>query len=127
MNPPAIVLRWYRQSTGGATTSSEEYTASEVQDLLRPDSDVEPERAEAVRATASQPMRWLDHLSKEERREIGELANRLPMLVFHHAVGRSTSELLARFGGWSTWRYDRALEVACGCIASHLNQSDLAV
>jgi hypothetical protein len=44
------------------------------------------------------------------------------MLVFNHAVGRSTDELVQRYGGWSTWRYDRALEVACGCIASHLNQ-----
>src|SRR5438093_1042494 len=80
----------------------------------RPGTDGEPDRAEAVRATASQPVRWLDHLSKKERRELGELAERLPMLVFHHAVGRSTDELVQRFGGWSSWRYDRALEVACG-------------
>src|SRR6185369_2333114 len=93
MNPSTIVLRWYRQSTGGATTLREEYTASEVQDLLRPGTDDEPERVEAVRATASQPVRWLDHLSKRERSELGELAERLPMLVFHHAVGRSTNEL----------------------------------
>jgi hypothetical protein len=116
------MLRWYRQSTGGAATLDQEYTASEVLDLLRPDLHDESDRANAVRSTASQPVIWLDHLTKQERRELGDLADRLPMLVFHHAVGRSADELLQRFGGWSTWRYDRALEVACGCIASHLNQ-----
>jgi hypothetical protein len=127
MNPSTFVLRWYRQSTGSATELGEAYTASEVQDLLCPSADDESDRAEAVRSIASQPVCWLDHLGKRERIELGELADRLPMLVFHHAVGRSTDELLARFGGWSTWRYERALEVACGCIASHLNRSQVAV
>ena len=29
--------------------------------------------------------------------------------------------IVRRFGGWSTWRYDRALEAAGACIAGHLN------
>jgi hypothetical protein len=98
------------------------YTAGEVLTLLRPDPPGEPDRVEAARAAASQPMIWLDHLAERERSEIGELADRLPTLVFHHAAGRSTDELVQRYGGWSTWRYDRALEVAGGCIASQLNQ-----
>src|SRR6266536_2000732 len=114
INPSSIMLRWYRQSTGGAASLDQEYTTSEVLDLLRPDPDDASDRVAAVRSTASQPVVWLDHLTKRERRELGELADRLPMLVFHHAVGRSTDELVQRYGGWSTWRYDRALEVACG-------------
>lgn len=122
LNPSALVQRWYKLSTGATSSPDQEYTAGEVLDLLRSDPNDDPIRSEAVRSTASRPVIWLDRLTKQERRELGELADRLPMLVFHHAVGRSTNELVQRYGGWSTWRYDRALEVACGCIASHLNQ-----
>jgi hypothetical protein len=123
MNPTATLLRWYRQSTSGATTLEGGYTADEVHDLLRPDFEGAPDRAEAVRAVASQPGCWLDRVTSRHRREIGDLADRLPALVFHHALGRSAEELRSRFGGWSTWRYDRALDVACACIAGRLNQS----
>lgn len=123
MNPTATLLRWYRQSTSNETPLRGTYTAEEVRELLRPDSDGPSDRVEAVRAAASQPGTWLDRLSKQQRREIGDLADRLPSLVFHHTLGRSVDELLDRFGGWSTWRYDRALDVACACIASRLNQS----
>jgi hypothetical protein len=78
-------------------------------------------RSEAVRQVAARPAAWLGELTKQQRQEIGALADRLPSLVFHHAVGGQTEELVRRFGGWSTWRYERALEVAGGCIASHLN------
>jgi hypothetical protein len=123
MNPTTTLLRWYRQSTSGATTLDGSYTADEVHNLLRPDSAGPPDRAEAVRTVASQPGCWLDRLADRDRREIGDLADRLPALVFHHTLGRPADELLSRFGGWSTWRYERALDVACACIAGVLNQS----
>jgi len=127
MNPSSIVLRWYRQTTGGARSPGEEYTADEVYDLLRGEAGGDPNRAEAVRVVSAQPGGWLERLTKQHRREIGALADRLPSLVFHHAIGGSTDEMVDRFGGWSTWRYDRALEIACACIASQLNQVRLAV
>lgn len=144
MNPTATVLRWYRQSTGRAAPQ-QPYTAQEVLQLLRPDrahdartvagtdlladSDLmdgpdhdRAARTEAVRQAAAQPSAWLGNLTHQHRREIGQLADRLPTLLFHHARGGDTDDLLRRFGGWSTWRYDRALEVTGGCIATHLNR-----
>jgi len=135
MNPTSIMLRWYRQSTGTAH-SQQQFTAEEVLQLLRPDdsSSVERDtqregeqaiRSEAVRQVAAQPRTWLGELTKQHRQEIGQLADRLPSLVFHHAIGGDTGDLVRRFGGWSTWRYERALEVAGSCIASHLNGTQL--
>ena len=138
MNPTATMLRWYRQSTGRAAPQ-QQYTAQEVLQLLRPDHtydvctigvpglrdqprDDRAARTEAVRRAAAQPSIWLGNLTRHQRREIGQLADRLPSLLFHHASGGSTDDLLHRFGGWSTWRYDRALEAAGSCIASHLNR-----
>jgi hypothetical protein len=74
-----------------------------------------------VRQAAARPTTWLGRLTKQQRGEIGDLADRLPSLLFHHANGGDTGELVRRFGGWSTWRYDRALEAAGSCIASYLN------
>ena len=137
MNPTATMLRWYRQSTGRAPFE-QQYTAQEVLQLLRPDrpheshpvatldlgnrpGDHQAVRTEAVRQAAARPSAWLGNLTKPQRRELGQLADRLPSLLFHHADGADTGDLLRRFGGWSTWRYERALEVAGSCIASHLN------
>src|SRR4051794_34218676 len=122
MNPTSVVLRWYRQSKGTAHPQNQ-YTAREVLQLLRPTDSVTiptpPQadhqtsaRGEAVRQAAARPGIWLGELTKQHRQEIGQLADRLPSLVFHHALGRDTGELVQRFGGWSTWRYERALEVA---------------
>ena len=138
MNPTATMLRWYRQSTGRADPR-QQYTAQEVLQLLRPDRPHEScapaaldlgdrpgghqaTRTEAVRQAAARPSTWLGHLTKPQRRELGQLADRLPSLLFHHAGGADTGDLVRRFGGWSTWRYERALEVAGSCIASHLNR-----
>jgi hypothetical protein len=123
MNPTATMLRWYRQSTGRAAPS-QPYTAQEVLRLLRPrrPHDDQAARTDAVRQAAARPSAWLGNLTQQQRREIGQLADRLPSLLFHHAAGGNPDELLRRFGGWSTWRYDRALEVAGTCIASHLNR-----
>jgi hypothetical protein len=136
MNPTSIVLRWYRQSTGAAHPR-QQYTAQEVLQLLRPndvsnadlDARQTPDwevRGAAVRQVAAQPGSWLGELSKRHRQEIGPLADRLPSLVFHHAIGGDAGEMVRRFGGWSTWRYERALEVAGGCIARHLNGIQMA-
>jgi hypothetical protein len=123
LNPTATLLRWYRQTTSDQTSEDGTYTADEVLDLLHPDSHGDPDRVEAVRGVASQPGAWQHHLTKQQRADIGDLADRLPSLVFHHTLGRSLAELVIRYGGWSTHRYDRALEVACTCIANQLNQS----
>src|SRR5690242_20441169 len=131
MNPTTMVLRWYRQSTGQASTQ-QPYTAQEVLQLLRPTDDAtlrsgenpddtRPARGAAVRQVAARPAAWLGAITQRQRQEIGALADRLPSLVFHHATGGDPSDLLQRFGGWSTWRYERALEVAGDCIASRLN------
>ena len=137
MNPTSTVLRWYRQSTSRAV-SQQPYTAEEVLQLLRPNrshdvstivvSDLRDRsddgrgvRTEAIRQAAARPGVWLDKLTRQQRWELGPLADRLPSLVFHHASGGDTVELVQRFGGWSTWRYERALEMAGTCIASHLN------
>jgi hypothetical protein len=141
MNPTTIVLRWYRQSTG-QTQPQQPYTAEEVLQLLRPtDSPDHPKsnpaetslpersdgaRVDAVREVAARPSAWLGEVTRQQRQEIGALADRLPSLVFHHTVGGEAGELVQRFGGWSAWRYERALEVAGSCIASHLNATRAA-
>jgi hypothetical protein len=135
MNPTTMVLRWYRQSTGQALTHKP-YTAQEVLQLLRSTTDAAtytdeypddgtPARSAAVRQVAAQPAAWLGAITMRQRQEIGALADRLPSLVFHHAAGGEPADLLRRFGGWSTWRYEQALEVAGLCIASCLNASTL--
>jgi hypothetical protein len=122
MNPTATMLRWYRQSTGRATPP-QQYTSQEVLQLLRPDhpQDDHCARSEAVRQAAARSSTWLSNLTKQQRWEIGQLADRLPTLLFHYTSGGDIDDLVRRFGGWSTWRYDRALEVAGACIADHLN------
>jgi hypothetical protein len=133
MNPTSMVLRWYRQSISQAH-SQPQYTPEEVLQLLRPTDALDDERAEqtynnriarseAVRQVAARPATWLGKLTKQQRQEIGGLADRLPSLIFHHAIGANTAELVRRFGGWSTWRYDHALKIAGTCIASHLNST----
>lgn len=101
--------------------------ADRVETGAAPASDAAPRavpvaRAEAVRDTAALPSVWLGRLGKRQREELGELAERLPAIVFHHAIGGDPAELVRRFGGWGTWRYERALEIAGACIASHLNE-----
>jgi hypothetical protein len=135
MNPGTIVLRWYRQSTGRAQPQ-QPYTTEEVLQLLRPldapdNGQTSPthslasSRVDAVRDVAARPSAWLGELTQPQRQEIGALADRLPSLVFHHAIGGEAGELVRRFGGWSSWRYERALEVAGSCIASHLNTTQI--
>ena len=126
MNPTTTVLRWYRQSTSGAAPQ-QQFTTEEVLQLLRPDAmaPAESARSMAVRQAAAQPSTWIGSITNEHRMQIGGLADRLPTLLFHHSSGGHPSELLRRFGGWSTWRYERALELAASCIAGSLNQARL--
>ena len=144
MNPTATMLRWYRQSTSGRA-SQQQFTTEEVLQLLRPDSEprrsdgdrwctaserqsaesARLERSQAVRQLAAQPGVWLHRVTRQHRMEIGGLADRLPSLLFHHSSGGQPGELVRRFGGWSSWRYERALEVAASCIAGTLNQRRL--
>jgi hypothetical protein len=133
INPTTLVLRWYRQSIGQPRTR-QPYTSEEVLHLLHPTdndpsgADTHPDatltaRSAAVRQVASRPAAWLGEITKQQRQEIGALADRLPSLVFHHTTGADPVELVRRYGGWSSWRYERALEVAGTCIASHLNHA----
>lgn len=134
MNPTETVVRWYRQSANSVGPAYR-YTSEEVLQLLRPrdaadgdaptslSHDARTARSEEVRQAAARPMSWADMLAPRERLQIGELADRLPTVVFHYASGGTSHQLLERHGGWSTWRYDRALELAGQCIARHLNSS----
>lgn len=131
MNPTATMLRWYRQSTSGPHAPSQQFTTEEVLQLLRPTGDQQPTehatlaRSQAVRQIAAQPGAWLHRVTGQHRMQIGGLADRLPTLLVHHSAGGQPSELVRRFGGWSSWRYERALEVAASCIARSLNQTQL--
>src|SRR6187402_640119 len=95
MNPTATVLRWYRESTSRAAPQ-QQFTPEEVLQLLRPDAQqpAEPARSMAVRQVAAQPSAWIGRLTKQNRMEIGGLADRLPTLLFHHSSGGQPGELL---------------------------------
>ena len=99
LNPTATMLRWYRQSTG-RVTPQQQYTAQEVLQLLRPHTppDDQVARTEAVRQVAARPSTWLGNLTKQQRSEIGQLADRLPSLLFHHTIGGDLDDLVRRFG-----------------------------
>jgi hypothetical protein len=100
---------------------SARYTGSDVRALLDPDAAESDERRRAVLAAAAVPSAWLDHLDDSEARELGRLAQRLPTIIFLHATGASSEEILRRVGGWGTWGVERALDAAAGCIAARLN------
>ncbi len=97
------------------------YTASEVRLLLRPSASGSAERRRAVLATAAVPGVWLSYLSQRAALETGRLAERLPTVVFLYVSGRSFEEMLHHVGGWSTVGVERALDIACACIARCLN------
>src|SRR4051812_8022197 len=117
MNPTSMVLRWYRQSTGQAQhPQHESYTPEEVLQLLRPTDALDDDsaqtittddqtRGEAVRDIAARPAVWLGELTKQQRQEIGALADRLPSLVFHHTIGGGTPPLREGYGGGGGWRH----------------------
>ena len=100
---------------------SARYTGSDVRALLDPDAAEPDERRRAVLAAAAVPSAWLDELGEREVRELGHLAERLPTIVFLHASGASSEEILRRVGGWGTWGVERALDTAARCIAARLN------
>ena len=100
---------------------SARYTGSDVRALLGPDAAGPDERRRVVLAAAAVPSAWLGYLGEREVRALGRLAGRLPTIVFLHASGASSEEILRRVGGWGTWGVERALDTAARCIAARLN------
>jgi len=76
-------------------------SAQEVLQLLRPHRphDDRVARTDAVRQAAARPSTWLANFTKLQHRELRQLAERLPSLLFHHTAGGVVDDLLRRFGG----------------------------
>ena len=127
MNPALSIARWYRRAAGDAPSRGDRYTVEEVRDLLTTSDSDQPHRAREVREAAAVTGDWLAYLNHGERRLLGELADRLPALVYLHGIGTTPEELRARFGGLTAWRYERALDIAYACIAARLNGRRTAV
>ena len=121
MNPAISIARWYRRAAGDAPSRGDRYTVEEVRDLLTTSDFEQSQRAREAREAAAVTGDWLAYLDKGERRLLGELADRLPALVYLHGIGTTPEQLRARFGGLTAWRYERALDVAYACIAARLN------
>ena len=103
------------------------YTAPDVRTLLDAavpvDASTEEsaERRDAVMAVAARPSAWTGRLGRQRVWELGRLADRLPTIVGLYARGTPLEELARREGCLSTSTVERALDVACTCIAEHLN------
>lgn len=126
MIPTVSIAQLFRRVAGDTPFRSERYTAEEVRDLLTADVPESPSRAREARDVAAIPTDWLGSLEGQQRRQIGALADRLPLLVYLHGNGASVDDLRARFGGLTSWRYEVALDTAYACIARCLNRRDKA-
>jgi hypothetical protein len=123
MRDATAVARWYRRIDPRCfTTRSPSYTGEEVRHLMDPSNDDRTERGTAVLTAATTPNDWLPFVGDRRRRALGSIADRLPTLVALYRAGTSLEEMCNRFGGWSTWRYERALEIAFDGIAARLNR-----
>jgi hypothetical protein len=126
MKDATAVARWYRRIDPRCfTTRSPSYTGDEVRRLMDPSNDGQTERGTTVLTAAAAPNDWLPFVRDRQRRALGAIADRLPTLVALYRAGTSLDEMRSRFGGWSTWRYERALAVACEGIARRLNRGQL--
>jgi hypothetical protein len=126
MKDATAVARWYRRIDPRCfTTRSPAYTGDEVRRLMEPSNDDRTERGTAVLSVATAPNDWLPFVRDRRRRALGAIADRLPTLVALYRAGTSLDEMRSRFGGWSTWRYERALEIAFDGIAERLNRRPL--
>jgi hypothetical protein len=120
------IARWYRRIDPGCLTAqSPSYTGEEVRRLIDPSNDDPTDRATTVLTAATVPDDWLPLVDDRRRRTLGSIADRLPTLVALYRAGASLDEMRDRFGGWSTWRYERALEIAFDGIAERLNRRPL--
>ena len=123
------VARWYRRIDSHCFTARPpSYTGEEVRRLIAagddtPASDAPAGRGTAVRTVAATPNAWLPLVRDRQRRALGSVADRLPTLVALYRAGLSLDEMRDRFGGWSTWRYEHALDLACDGIARSLNRT----
>ena len=79
-----------------------------------------------VLTAATVPHDWLPLIRHRYGRRLGEIVDRLPTLVALHRSGTSFEQMRDHFGGWSTWRNERALDMACDGIAKRLSRSLIA-
>jgi hypothetical protein len=126
MNNATDVARWYRRiDLRCFAGQSPAFTVDEVRRVMDPSNTDQTERATAVLSTATVPSDWLPLVHNRHRQGLGSIADRLPTLVAFYQAGTSLAEMRDRFGGWSTWRYERALDLAFGSIARKLNRGRL--
>ena len=110
------IADWIRRQLGG------DFVAEEVRELLRRDASADP-RAALVYAAASDTRTWTTLLKRSDRFELGQIAGRLPAVVFWYTSGTSTEEIgrrLGFFGG--AWDGEQAINTASRLIATSLNR-----
>jgi hypothetical protein len=123
MNHATTVARWYRRIDPTCFSGpSPAYTGDEVRRLMDPSNHEQTERGAAVLTVATVPGDWLPLVRNRHGQGLGAIVDRLPTIVTLYRAGTSLAEMRDRFGGWSTWRYERALDVAFGSIARRLNR-----
>lgn len=104
-----------------------DFSAADVRRLLTTDEDtLDPARRQAVLAVAARPSAWTARLDARRAWELGRLAERLPTIVYLHTSGAAPEQVCKRLGTLSALTAERALEVACGCIAAQLNAARAA-
>ena len=127
MHRDTAVARWYRRIDPRCfTTRHPSYTGQEVRRLMASSTDDRTGRGAPVLSAAATPNAWLPLIGDRYRQGLGVIADRLPTLVALYRTGTTPEEMRSRFGGWSTWRYERALEVAFDGIARTLNRGRLS-
>lgn len=127
LNDASTLACWYRRIDPRRFTAQRpSYTGEEVRQLIDPSNDDRTDRGTTVLTAATTPHDWLPLVDDRRRRTLGAIADRLPTLVALYRAGASLDEMRDRFGGWSTWRYERALEIACEGIARRLNRGQLS-
>ena len=79
------------------------------------------ERRDAVLEVAACPAAWTSRLGRQQAWELGRLADRLPTIVALYSAGTPLDEIGRREHCLTTSTVERALDVACACIAELLN------
>ena len=123
MNRETAAARWFRRVDPRCFTSQgPAYTGQEVRRLMDPANEDRTERGARVLTAAAAPHAWLPLIRHQYDRGLGGIVDRLPTLIALYRSGTSVQQMRDRFGGWSTWRYERALDLACDGIARGLNR-----